>query len=195
MGGCYKIAGRQTDIVGVFTNKCPTDAIRGAGRPEATHMIEVTMDQLAHELGMDPLEIAAQELHPQGRVPDGHETPTGVVYDSGELRGDARQAAGAHRPRGVPPRGRKSCARRASTEASGSPPTPRSAASRRRGSSGPAASACRRGGWESAMVRVHNTRRGHACTRARSGHGQGHETGVRSDRRRPARGRSGRTST
>jgi aerobic carbon-monoxide dehydrogenase large subunit len=54
MGGCYKIPAVQTDIVSVFTNKCPTDAIRGAGRPEATHMIEVTLDQVAGELGMDP---------------------------------------------------------------------------------------------------------------------------------------------
>ncbi|MEJ7894853.1 MAG: xanthine dehydrogenase family protein molybdopterin-binding subunit, partial [Solirubrobacteraceae bacterium] len=57
MGGVYKIPAITTDIRGVFTNKCATDAIRGAGRPEATHMIEVCMDQLADELGMDRLEL------------------------------------------------------------------------------------------------------------------------------------------
>src|SRR5438105_12269591 len=57
MSGCYKIPAVKTDIVGVFTNKCPTDAIRGAGRPEATDMIEVTLEQLAAELGMDPLDM------------------------------------------------------------------------------------------------------------------------------------------
>src|SRR5262245_2463282 len=55
MSGCYDTPAVQTDITGVFTNKMGTDAIRGAGRPEATQMIEVTLDQLAHELGMDPL--------------------------------------------------------------------------------------------------------------------------------------------
>ena len=69
MGGCYKIPAVQTDIVGVFTNKCPTDAIRGAGRPEATHMIEVTIDQLAAELGMDPLELRRKNFIPKEDFP------------------------------------------------------------------------------------------------------------------------------
>jgi carbon-monoxide dehydrogenase large subunit len=64
MGGVYKIPAVQTDIVGVFTNKCPTDAIRGAGRPEATHMVEVCLDQVAAELGMDPLEIRRKNFIP-----------------------------------------------------------------------------------------------------------------------------------
>src|SRR5207302_8700819 len=55
MSGCYKIPAIQTAITGVFTNKCPTDAIRGAGRPEATHLIEATLEQLALELGLDPI--------------------------------------------------------------------------------------------------------------------------------------------
>ena len=82
MGGCYKIPNVQTDIVGVFTNKCPTDAIRGAGRPEATQMIEVTLDQLAHELGMDPLEIRRKNFIPKEDFPAA--VATGVVYDSGD---------------------------------------------------------------------------------------------------------------
>ena len=71
MGGCYDIPNVQTDIVGVFTNKCPTDAIRGAGRPEATQMIEVTIDQLAHELGIDPIEIRRKNFIRQGALPRG----------------------------------------------------------------------------------------------------------------------------
>ena len=82
MGGCYKIPAVQTDIVGVFTNKCPTDAIRGAGRPEATHMIEITLDQLAAELGMDPLEIRRKNFIPKEDFPAA--VATGVVYDSGD---------------------------------------------------------------------------------------------------------------
>ncbi len=71
MGGCYKIPAVTTDIVGVFTNKCPTDAIRGAGRPEATHMIEVMLDQLADELGMDRLEIRRKNFIPKEDFPRG----------------------------------------------------------------------------------------------------------------------------
>ena len=116
MGGCYKIPAVQTDIVGVFTNKCPTDAIRGAGRPEATHMIEVTLDQLAAELGMDPLEIRRKNFIPKEDFPAA--VATGVVYDSGDyektldrllehvdLAGVPRRAGGAAR-RGHLPRHR-----------------------------------------------------------------------------------------
>ena len=52
--GCYKIPNFRFDLRGVFTNKTATDAYRGAGRPEATHMIERMIDLLAIELSMDP---------------------------------------------------------------------------------------------------------------------------------------------
>ena len=81
MSGVYDIPAVQTDIVGVFTNKMPTDAIRGAGRPEATHMIEVCIDQLAAELGMDRLELRRKNFMDPASFP--HETAIGVVYDSG----------------------------------------------------------------------------------------------------------------
>src|ERR671914_1956641 len=64
MSGCYAIPNVQTDITGVFTNKFATDATRGAGRPEATHLIEVMMDQLARELDMDPLELRRKNFIP-----------------------------------------------------------------------------------------------------------------------------------
>ena len=57
MGGCYKIPAIDLHFEGVFTNKFATDAVRGAGRPEATYWIELTMDVLARELDMDPLEL------------------------------------------------------------------------------------------------------------------------------------------
>src|SRR5947209_3357520 len=82
MGGCYAIPNVQTDIVGVFTNKCPTDAIRGAGRPEATHMVEVTLDQMAAELGMSPIDIRRKNFIPKEDFP--HAVATGVIYDSGD---------------------------------------------------------------------------------------------------------------
>ena len=57
MPGLYKFKSISADIVGVFTNCVPTDAYRGAGRPEATHGIERMVDILAAELNMDPVEI------------------------------------------------------------------------------------------------------------------------------------------
>src|SRR3954452_12320054 len=57
ISGCYKIPNLKFTARGVFTNKMATDATRGAGRPEATHLIEVTVEQLAAELGMDSLEL------------------------------------------------------------------------------------------------------------------------------------------
>jgi carbon-monoxide dehydrogenase large subunit len=55
--GIYKFPAYRFDCQGVFTNKTPTDAYRGAGRPEATFAIERIMDELAVELDMDPLEL------------------------------------------------------------------------------------------------------------------------------------------
>src|SRR3954452_22707025 len=83
MSGVYKIPAVQTDVTGVMTNKFPTDAIRGAGRPEATHLIEVCMDQLADELGMDRLELRRKNFIQE--VPA--ELPHRVVYDSGNYDG------------------------------------------------------------------------------------------------------------
>ena len=69
MAGCYRWDAVRTDITGVMTNKMATDAIRGAGRPEATHYIEVMVDQMAQELGIDRLELRRQQLHPEGGLP------------------------------------------------------------------------------------------------------------------------------
>ena len=71
----------------VFTNKTPTDAYRGAGRPEATFAIERIMDELAVELGMDPLELRAEELDQARGVPVHH-----------GRRADLRLAATTRRP-------------------------------------------------------------------------------------------------
>ncbi len=172
MGGCYKIPNVQTDIVGVFTNKCPTDAIRGAGRPEATHMLEVTLDQMAAELGMSPVEIRRKNFIPKEDFP--HAVATGVVYDSGDYdktldrllemvdldafrqEQEELRAKGTYRGIGFS----------TYTEICGLAPSR---------ITGPAGVGVQAGGWESAMVRVHNTGAVTAYTGA-SGHGQGHET-------------------
>ncbi|MEA2331858.1 MAG: aerobic carbon-monoxide dehydrogenase large subunit [Thermoleophilaceae bacterium] len=85
MGGCYAIPSIDLHFTGVFTNKMPTDAIRGAGRPEATYWIELTMDKLARELGMDPLELRRKNFIPKEQFP--FETALGIVYDSGDYQG------------------------------------------------------------------------------------------------------------
>ncbi len=85
MAGCYKWDAVRTDITGVMTNKMATDAIRGAGRPEATHYIEVTIDQMAHELGIDRLELRRKNFIPKEDFPA--ETAAGVIYDSGDYQG------------------------------------------------------------------------------------------------------------
>jgi carbon-monoxide dehydrogenase large subunit len=84
-GGCYKFPAIDFSVTGVFTNKMPTDAIRGAGRPEATYWIELMMDKLARELEMDPLELRRRNFIPKEEFP--YETPLGIVYDSGDYHG------------------------------------------------------------------------------------------------------------
>jgi len=83
ISGVYDFPAVKTDVVGVFTNKHTTDAIRGAGRPEATHFIEVCIDQLADELGMDRLELRRKNFIREFPNP----RPHGFVYDSGDYDG------------------------------------------------------------------------------------------------------------
>ncbi|MBI2972871.1 MAG: molybdopterin-dependent oxidoreductase [Armatimonadetes bacterium] len=79
--GCYRIPNAHAEVIGVFTNRTPTDAYRGAGRPEATFLIERAMDLLAAELKMDPVEVRRKNFIPPAAFP--YKTPTGAVYDSG----------------------------------------------------------------------------------------------------------------
>jgi aerobic carbon-monoxide dehydrogenase large subunit len=85
MGGCYRYDAIDLHFTGVFTNKMATDAIRGAGRPEATYWIELVMDKLARELQMDPLELRRKNFIRKDEFP--YETPLGIVYDSGDYEG------------------------------------------------------------------------------------------------------------
>ena len=186
MSGCYRFPAVQTDITGVMTNKFATDAIRGAGRPEATHMIEVALDQLAHELGLDPLDVRRRNFIPADAFP--YETAIGVVYDSGnyqgtlakllehvdvaEFRSEQERLRGEGTYRGI--------GFSTYTEICGLAPSR---------VVGPGGFGLQAGGWESALVRVHLTGTVTVYT-GTSPHGQGHETGVRADRGRPPRRRS-----
>jgi aerobic carbon-monoxide dehydrogenase large subunit len=79
--GCYIIPNIQGTIHGVYTAGTPVDAYRGAGRPEATYLIERLVDLYARKIGMDPVEVRRKNFIPADKFP--YTTATGLVYDSG----------------------------------------------------------------------------------------------------------------
>ncbi len=80
--GPYDIGSTRADIYGVFNNATPVDTCRGAGRPEATFLVERLVDLLAVELGIDPVKLRRKNLIP--KFEDGHDVATGLTYDSGD---------------------------------------------------------------------------------------------------------------
>ena len=84
ISGSYKIPTLKFTSTGGFTNKVATDAYRGAGRPEATLVIERTMDLIARALDMDPVELRRKNF----AQPDDFPLPvaTGLAYDSGNYQ-------------------------------------------------------------------------------------------------------------
>jgi carbon-monoxide dehydrogenase large subunit len=90
MPGLYRFKNISADIVGTFTNCVPTDAYRGAGRPEATHGIERMVDILAAELKMDPAELRLKNFVGNDEFP--FATATGLTYDSGNYAAPLKEA-------------------------------------------------------------------------------------------------------
>ena len=84
LNGPYQVQAVDSQVVGVFTNKVPTGAYRGAGRPEATYILERTIDCIAHVLGLDPAEIRRRNFISQEDFP--YKTVTGAQYDSGNYQ-------------------------------------------------------------------------------------------------------------
>ncbi len=82
--GPYHLPALESQMVGVFTNKVTTAPYRGAGRPEATYIVERTMDRVAHELGIDPAEVRRRNFISPAAFP--HKTVSGIVYDSGNYQ-------------------------------------------------------------------------------------------------------------
>lgn len=170
--GAYDVPLYSFTCTGVFTNRTPTDAYRGAGRPEATYAVERAIDALAEEVGVDPVEIRRRNLIGPGQFP--YTSAAGLVFDSGDyeraldealrrvgyedLRGEqaARRERGDTRHLGI---GLSSY-----VEMCGLAP------SRVLASLSYAA-----GGWESATVRVLPTGKVQVVT-GTSPHGQGHVT-------------------
>jgi aerobic carbon-monoxide dehydrogenase large subunit len=168
----YKFKAYRFECTGVFTNTTFTDAYRGAGRPEATYAIERAMDELAVELGMDPIELRRRNWIKADEFP--FSTVAGLQYDSGDYDAATDKALGLL---GYDELRREQERRRASndpvqlgigvstyTEMCGLAPS-RLLGALRYGA----------GGWETASIRMLPTGKVEVVT-GTSPHGQGHET-------------------
>jgi len=165
LSGTYRIPAIRMEVIGVFTNKMATDAYRGAGRPEATHVIERAVDLVAQELNMDPVEVRRRNFPAKKDFP--FSTATGLSYDSGNYEAPLKKALklGEYKKwRREQEKGRKKgrylgIGISTYVEICAMGPSPAMPA----------------GGWESATVRIEPTGKVTVLTGA-SPHGQGQET-------------------
>ncbi len=170
LAGVYTTPIIYCNVIGVYTHTVPVDAYRGAGRPEATYILERLIDRAARELGISQVDIRRRNFIPSDAFP--YQTPVALAYDSGnyevtldaalknaDVDGfEARKAAskGEGKLRGI--------GYSTYVEACGAAP---SALAGQLGA--------RAGLYESALVRVHPTGSITVLTGSHS-HGQGHET-------------------
>ncbi len=170
LAGVYKTPVIYAEVKAVFTNTVPVDAYRGAGRPEATFLLERLVDAVAYDTGLDRVEVRRRNFIPRDAYP--YQTPVALEYDSGDHEATLRVAMKAADWDGFAQR-RAEAARRGrlrgigmSTylEACGIAP------SKLVGQLG-----ARAGLYEVANVRVHPTGSVTVFTGTHS-HGQGHET-------------------
>ena len=168
LAGQYKTPAIYAEVKAVFTNTAPVDAYRGAGRPEATYVVERIVEQCAREMKMDPAAIRRQNFI----TTFPYATPVGLTYDVGNYAAHLDKAMAMADVAGYP-------ARKAASEAKG----------RKRGlgyscyieacglapSNIAGALGARAGLFEAGEVRVHPTGTVTVFTGSHS-HGQGHET-------------------
>ena len=88
-GGAYRFRAIEIQVRGVFTNKVPIDAFRGAGRPEANYVLERLIDRTARVLGIDPAALRARNL-PDAQI-ESLTTVTGLVVDGGRFLDNQRR--------------------------------------------------------------------------------------------------------
>ena len=168
--GPYDFPNVRCKVIAPFTNTTPVDAYRGAGRPEATYLIERMVDLFADEIGMDPAEVRRKNFIPP--FDDAYEIPLGVMYDSGNYEAaldKALEIIGYDNFKEEQARARSEgrlvgigfCSY---VEICGGAP-----------SAIAVTLGARAGLWESAIVRVHPTGKATVYTGS-SAHGQGHET-------------------
>ncbi|MEM7112679.1 MAG: xanthine dehydrogenase family protein molybdopterin-binding subunit [Chloroflexota bacterium] len=170
MAGLYKTPLIYGVTYGTMTNTTPVDAYRGAGRPEASYLLERIIDIASHELGMDPIELRRKNFIQPDEFP--YQTPVALIYDSGDYDGVFDEAVGMANYDQM--RADQAVAREdgrlvgvgvsGCIEASGA---------------GPSAAVVGLGAaiglYESGVIRVHPTGKITVLTGAHS-HGQGHET-------------------
>jgi carbon-monoxide dehydrogenase large subunit len=89
LSAVYNLPAVKEDVHGIYTNTTPVEAYRGAGRPEATFMLERMMDKLAATLKMDPIDVRLKNMIP--RFENGHDVITGLTYDSGDYPGGLKK--------------------------------------------------------------------------------------------------------
>ncbi|MDD1529950.1 carbon monoxide dehydrogenase [Bradyrhizobium sp. WBOS7] len=168
LSGQYNIPAIHAEVIGVYTNTTPVDAYRGAGRPEASYLIERLMETAARQLKVDPAELRRANFITQ--FP--HQTPVIMAYDTGDFNASLDAAMKAIDYAGFPARKAKAKADgklrgigvSCYIEACGIAP------SKAVGSLGAGV-----GLWESAEVRVNPVGTIEILTGSHS-HGQGHET-------------------
>lgn len=170
LSGPYRIPNIYCKVIAPFTNTTPVDAYRGAGRPEATYLLERMVDIFASEIKMDPAEVRRKNFIPP--FTDGYTVATGVTYDSGNYEASLNRAlelVGYQQFRREQAEARRQgrylgIGLSSYVEICGGAP-----------SAVAATLGARAGLWESALVRMHMTGKVTVYTGA-SAHGQGHET-------------------
>jgi carbon-monoxide dehydrogenase large subunit len=170
LAGTYTTPAIYAEVKAVFTHTAPVDAYRGAGRPEATYLLERIVDVAARETGIDPAELRRRNFIPKDAYP--YQTPVALQYDSGDYFATLDMALKAADYAGFEERRKEAAARgklrgigiATYIEACGIAP------SAVVGSLGARAAL-----YESGEVRVHPTGSVTVFTGTHS-HGQGHET-------------------
>ena len=170
LAGCYTTPVIFANVKAIFTNTVPVDAYRGAGRPEATYLLERIVNKAAKEMNLDPVEIRTRNFIPSDAFP--YQTPVALQYDSGDYMATLKRAQELHNTAGF-------AARRAEAEARGKKLGLGYSTYLEACGIAPSAVAgalgARAGLYESAEVRVHPTGSVTIFTGTHS-HGQGHET-------------------
>jgi carbon-monoxide dehydrogenase large subunit len=170
LAGQYATPAIYCNVKAVFTNTVPVDAYRGAGRPEATYILERLMNKAAQEMGIDQAELRRRNFIQPSQFP--YQTPVAVVYDTGDYEATLNKALELANYAGFPQRKAEAKARgklrgigiAAYIEACGIAP-----------SSLVGALGARAGLYEAATIRVNPTGSVTVLTGSHS-HGQGHET-------------------
>ncbi|MED5518640.1 MAG: xanthine dehydrogenase family protein molybdopterin-binding subunit, partial [Pseudomonadota bacterium] len=90
LAGCYTTPVIFANVKAIFTNTVPVDAYRGAGRPEATYLLERIVNKAAKEMNLDPVEIRTRNFIPSDAFP--YQTPVALQYDSGDYMATLKRA-------------------------------------------------------------------------------------------------------